>query len=273
MALKEVGRNDQCPCGSGRKYKACCLKKNIAVPRGIAGVEIAFHLHADHETVTRLAETHGPTLIASIEARSSSGQPGTAVLTADGYCLLAYDKASAEEQGIVMKEEAAFYFFGMPDNCELAVAMRTEMAGQKDLWEADPETFEPVHNGEFVDFYGMRGFYYSERVPFFRMRNIRKKDDSGAIRIQSAFFSGAGRTAHIWKQFKENNEESFLCVDIYEQETNNDFGLELLGEIPIRWELEFELEWPRANVLPRLGITACTILDPNALDPMNLSAE
>jgi len=24
---KKVGRNDPCPCGSGKKYKHCCLKK------------------------------------------------------------------------------------------------------------------------------------------------------------------------------------------------------------------------------------------------------
>jgi hypothetical protein len=27
-----AGRNDPCPCGSGRKYKKCCLDKNRAVP-------------------------------------------------------------------------------------------------------------------------------------------------------------------------------------------------------------------------------------------------
>ncbi len=26
--LKRIGRNDPCPCGSGKKYKKCCLKKN-----------------------------------------------------------------------------------------------------------------------------------------------------------------------------------------------------------------------------------------------------
>lgn len=25
--LREVGRNDPCPCGSGEKFKKCCLKK------------------------------------------------------------------------------------------------------------------------------------------------------------------------------------------------------------------------------------------------------
>jgi hypothetical protein len=24
---KQIGRNDPCPCGSGKKYKACCLLK------------------------------------------------------------------------------------------------------------------------------------------------------------------------------------------------------------------------------------------------------
>jgi hypothetical protein len=27
---REPGRNDQCPCGSGRKYKHCCLRANDA---------------------------------------------------------------------------------------------------------------------------------------------------------------------------------------------------------------------------------------------------
>ncbi|MCB1084882.1 MAG: SEC-C domain-containing protein [Chlamydiia bacterium] len=25
--MKEVGRNDPCPCGSGKKYKKCCASK------------------------------------------------------------------------------------------------------------------------------------------------------------------------------------------------------------------------------------------------------
>ena len=25
---KKIGRNDPCPCGSGKKYKNCCLDKN-----------------------------------------------------------------------------------------------------------------------------------------------------------------------------------------------------------------------------------------------------
>ena len=28
--MAKIGRNDQCPCGSGKKYKRCCLPKNQA---------------------------------------------------------------------------------------------------------------------------------------------------------------------------------------------------------------------------------------------------
>ena len=27
---KRVGRNDPCPCGSGKKYKNCCMRKDMA---------------------------------------------------------------------------------------------------------------------------------------------------------------------------------------------------------------------------------------------------
>jgi len=26
---RKVGRNDPCPCGSGKKFKACCMRKGI----------------------------------------------------------------------------------------------------------------------------------------------------------------------------------------------------------------------------------------------------
>jgi len=27
MSTKSIGRNDNCPCGSGKKYKQCCQNK------------------------------------------------------------------------------------------------------------------------------------------------------------------------------------------------------------------------------------------------------
>lgn len=32
MSHEKTGRNDPCPCGSGKKYKACCFKKEV--PQG-----------------------------------------------------------------------------------------------------------------------------------------------------------------------------------------------------------------------------------------------
>jgi preprotein translocase subunit SecA len=33
---EKVGRNDPCPCGSGRKYKNCCMHKELATQSGAA---------------------------------------------------------------------------------------------------------------------------------------------------------------------------------------------------------------------------------------------
>jgi hypothetical protein len=32
----KIGRNDRCPCGSGKKFKKCCLRADIAAPAGEA---------------------------------------------------------------------------------------------------------------------------------------------------------------------------------------------------------------------------------------------
>jgi preprotein translocase subunit SecA len=30
VRVEKIGRNDPCPCGSGKKYKQCCMKKQEA---------------------------------------------------------------------------------------------------------------------------------------------------------------------------------------------------------------------------------------------------
>jgi hypothetical protein len=35
VTTRQVGRNDPCPCGSGRKYKQCCLEKDEAAAREV----------------------------------------------------------------------------------------------------------------------------------------------------------------------------------------------------------------------------------------------
>lgn len=41
MQLAHVGRNEPCPCGSGRKYKKCCLEQASTDPRSAALVDRA----------------------------------------------------------------------------------------------------------------------------------------------------------------------------------------------------------------------------------------
>jgi len=38
---RHIGRNDPCPCGSGRKYKQCCLAKDEAKERAARAKEAA----------------------------------------------------------------------------------------------------------------------------------------------------------------------------------------------------------------------------------------
>lgn len=35
LVLSKVGRNDLCPCGSGKKYKKCCLDKETSAVESI----------------------------------------------------------------------------------------------------------------------------------------------------------------------------------------------------------------------------------------------
>ncbi len=53
MPLEKIGRNDPCPCGSGKKYKNCCLKKHEAAGKA-GGLEHAEDLKAREKEQERL---------------------------------------------------------------------------------------------------------------------------------------------------------------------------------------------------------------------------
>ena len=53
--MAKIGRNDRCPCGSGKKYKQCCLAKDEAAERAtrvqpgtVAAAQTADHLPHHH---------------------------------------------------------------------------------------------------------------------------------------------------------------------------------------------------------------------------------
>lgn len=49
-AMTKVGRNDPCPCGSGKKYKKCCLDKRLRQQIVMVGSPVPLRgFHYDHE--------------------------------------------------------------------------------------------------------------------------------------------------------------------------------------------------------------------------------
>jgi len=68
MSEAKPGRNDQCPCGSGRKYKQCCLAKDEEAARQ-ARAALAAEAAAQAET----------------EAEPAAGQPAAKKPTHAGH--------------------------------------------------------------------------------------------------------------------------------------------------------------------------------------------
>ena len=38
--MAALGRNQICPCGSGKKYKNCCLRRVVVIPTTLSGVVV-----------------------------------------------------------------------------------------------------------------------------------------------------------------------------------------------------------------------------------------
>ena len=41
MKTPATGRNDPCPCGSGKKFKRCCMEKDKSAPSGCGAAEVS----------------------------------------------------------------------------------------------------------------------------------------------------------------------------------------------------------------------------------------
>lgn len=57
--MTKVGRNDPCPCGSGQKYKRCCLAKDEAQAREVR-TAVNAELQARVEAVQQLLDVEDP---------------------------------------------------------------------------------------------------------------------------------------------------------------------------------------------------------------------
>lgn len=57
---KQPGRNDPCPCGSGKKYKACCMKENL--PQGKKKIKASILSKPPGQGIDLMERTFGSTI-------------------------------------------------------------------------------------------------------------------------------------------------------------------------------------------------------------------
>jgi hypothetical protein len=56
MESQKIGRNVPCPCGSGKKYKKCCLIKSRIIAQAME------HVHNEECSHDPIPESHPPTV-------------------------------------------------------------------------------------------------------------------------------------------------------------------------------------------------------------------
>ncbi len=74
--MAKVGRNDPCPCGSGKKFKRCCLER-------VEAEERAEQLRAESERLAAERD-EGPTIAAVLERARAALQESRAFEEVDG---------------------------------------------------------------------------------------------------------------------------------------------------------------------------------------------
>jgi TolA-binding protein len=59
MTKPKIGRNDPCHCGSGQKYKRCCLEKDQRAESAVLAQAATSHHHHDHAHCDFCGDTFG----------------------------------------------------------------------------------------------------------------------------------------------------------------------------------------------------------------------
>ena len=144
-AVAKVGRNDPCPCGSGRKYKHCCLEKDderLHHSSDVAGVT-AEELLADpnaHLTEERLYRMH-PFEMAKLDPLKVPAELWKTYFMKLG-ALNGFDQAMEAMQSIGWSEAMEEHWdnvilfathAGRKDVIERMMEMRKKMTGEEDV--------------------------------------------------------------------------------------------------------------------------------------------
>lgn len=135
--LKKPNRNDPCPCGSGKKYKQCCLKSQALTARHTPGGKFKFSITASPAAG---ASTEGFTKLfrQSVDSYTSEQKEGMSrffiTKNKEPIGKRAIRKAKAKEERIISEKLSQHEF----------QVMDTEVSGEDIQSSLDYEQFLPT---------------------------------------------------------------------------------------------------------------------------------
>lgn len=79
---QKVGRNDPCPCGSGKKYKHCCIgKAQSSAGKLKFKAKLLSQPKTEHEVVNLMDRTFGQSVEAALKQEKPPIPPGMEIET------------------------------------------------------------------------------------------------------------------------------------------------------------------------------------------------
>jgi tetratricopeptide (TPR) repeat protein len=158
-SMAKPGRNDHCPCGSGKKYKKCCLAKDEAAEREAAAAARAARDVQQAEKRQGLHEVR-EALAAGLAGHAPDDVFGDELAHASNAALRLFYAGQLDETEAAARELMA-RFPDMPDGWEylgLVHEKRDERRAAADCYRRalelvrrHPEDYEPAFEQQFED--------------------------------------------------------------------------------------------------------------------------
>jgi hypothetical protein len=109
--MTRIGRNERCPCGSGKKYKSCCLRRggaNAVLSDGRVTRKLGISLSAPHDQLLgrAIGLYHSGFLLDCIDICEELDRTGSATVRSREYHFLAYAALAGNPQNSIYECEA-----------------------------------------------------------------------------------------------------------------------------------------------------------------------
>jgi len=158
--MAKPGRNDRCPCGSGKKYKVCCLTRDTAA-------ELERLAAAQAARASRAAEKRSELqrVREAITARQAGPDPlddlfDNELMEASNAALALFHAGKLEETQVAARD-LLLSFPDMPDGWEYLGLVHEKRGENREAAECyrrvleivrrTPEDYEPAFEQQFVD--------------------------------------------------------------------------------------------------------------------------